>query len=114
MSTQGRGGRIAPGRISPEERQRMIRDAAYYHYAERGFADGHDVEDWLAAEAEVNEEYAAEESPEALAALEFEAQQSGAHSPREDDALKRIIKQHPVRDIPQVESVEPREAPLKE
>lgn len=41
-------------------------------------------------------------------------QGSAAHGFREDDALKRIIKQHPQKGIPQVESMEPQEAPPKE
>lgn len=40
--------------IDPELRQRLISDAAYRRYAERGFADGYDMEDWLEAEAEVD------------------------------------------------------------
>lgn len=38
---------------TPEEREIMIREAAYYRYLEHGCSDGHDVEDWLAAEAEL-------------------------------------------------------------
>ncbi len=38
---------------TPEERDIMIREAAYYRYLEHGCSDGHDVEDWLAAEAEL-------------------------------------------------------------
>lgn len=41
--------------ISPEERLRMIRDAAYYRAEKRGFAPGHEYEDWLAAEREIDE-----------------------------------------------------------
>jgi hypothetical protein len=41
--------------VSAEERQRMIREAAYDRYVRRNFADGHALEDWLAAEAEVDE-----------------------------------------------------------
>ncbi len=40
--------------ISAEERQRMIREAAYYRAAQRGFAPDDAMADWLAAEAEVN------------------------------------------------------------
>ena len=40
--------------VSAEERQRMIREAAYARYARRNFAEGHALEDWLAAEAEVD------------------------------------------------------------
>jgi hypothetical protein len=39
---------------SPDERQRRIREAAYARYVRRGGVDGHDVEDWLAAELEVD------------------------------------------------------------
>ena len=41
-------------RISPEERYRMIADAAYFRARKRNFRGGSDVEDWLAAEAEVD------------------------------------------------------------
>lgn len=40
--------------IAPDERQRMIAEAAYYRAERRGFTGGSDVEDWLAAEAEVD------------------------------------------------------------
>jgi hypothetical protein len=52
-----------------------------------------------------------EPSPEAP---EVEVQQSNVRSPAKQDKLSRIIKQHPRRDIPRVESVEPAEAPSKE
>lgn len=37
----------------PEVRQRMIAEAAYYHAMQRGFAAGGELEDWLAAEVEI-------------------------------------------------------------
>jgi len=40
--------------IDPDLRHRMISEAAYQLYAERGYSDGYDVDDWLAAEAEVD------------------------------------------------------------
>jgi hypothetical protein len=40
--------------VSAEERQRMIREAAYYRHVRRNFAAGHELDDWLAAEAEVD------------------------------------------------------------
>ena len=40
--------------VSAEERQRLVRQAAYYRYVRRNFADGHALDDWLAAEAEVD------------------------------------------------------------
>jgi len=36
------------------ERRRMIETEAYFRSERRGFAPGHEVEDWLAAEAEVD------------------------------------------------------------
>lgn len=41
--------------LSPEERQRMIAEAAYYRALQRGFSGGDSVEDWLAAEREIDE-----------------------------------------------------------
>ena len=98
------------GSFSLEQRESMIRDAAYYHCAKRGYAPGHELYDWLAAEAEI--ERIATASPEFPS--DTEMQQSGAHSARTDDDLKRIIKQHPQKAIPQIESVEPEKAPFRE
>lgn len=51
-----RTGTNAPGgAISPDERQRMIATAAYYRAELRGFAPGCEVEDWCAAEAEIDQ-----------------------------------------------------------
>lgn len=42
--------------LIPEgQRQEMIRKAAYFRAQARGFDPGHEVEDWLDAEQEVNE-----------------------------------------------------------
>ena len=38
-----------------EDRQSMIAKAAYFHALRRNFEPGHDVEDWLAAEKEVDQ-----------------------------------------------------------
>ena len=44
----------ASGRTAAEEnREEEIRRHAYELYEERGREDGHDVEDWLRAEAEI-------------------------------------------------------------
>ncbi|HJU21843.1 MAG TPA: DUF2934 domain-containing protein [Casimicrobiaceae bacterium] len=40
--------------IDGELRHRLISEAAYRLYAERGYADGYDVDDWLQAEAAVD------------------------------------------------------------
>jgi hypothetical protein len=47
--------RKAPGTdVSLEERYRMIAEAAYLRAERRGFEPGREVEDWLAAEGEVD------------------------------------------------------------
>jgi hypothetical protein len=40
--------------IDPDLRHRMISEAAYALYAQRGYVDGFDVDDWLTAEAGVD------------------------------------------------------------
>ena len=40
--------------IGDELRHRMISEAAYQRYAERGYVDGLELDDWLQAEAEVD------------------------------------------------------------
>jgi len=46
----------APGSspVMPEQRWRMICEAAYYLAEHRGFEAGHDVDDWLAAERQID------------------------------------------------------------
>lgn len=44
---------------------------------------------------------------------EAEVQQSGSRSKVKNDKVKRILKQHPQRDEPRVNSVEERELPPK-
>ncbi len=46
-----------------EDRQALIREAAYYSAARRGFAPGRELEDWLAAEAEVDQRLYGEGRP---------------------------------------------------
>lgn len=40
--------------VDPDLRHRMISEVAFSLYAGRGFADGYDVDDWLAAEQQVD------------------------------------------------------------
>jgi ribosomal protein S27AE len=40
--------------VAPEEHRHMIEEAAYYRAQQRGFRGGDPVEDWLAAEREIN------------------------------------------------------------
>jgi hypothetical protein len=41
--------------VSEDQRQDMIREAAYYKAEKRRFAPGHEAEDWAAAEREIEE-----------------------------------------------------------
>ncbi len=40
--------------VDPEKRAALIAEAAYFRAEKRGFAPGHETEDWLAAEREVD------------------------------------------------------------
>jgi hypothetical protein len=42
-----------PG-LTAEQREAMIAEAAYFRAEKRGFAQGHEVEDWLTAEQEID------------------------------------------------------------
>lgn len=46
-----------------EDRQALIREAAYYRAARRGLAAGKELEDWLAAEAEIDQRLYGEGRP---------------------------------------------------
>jgi len=43
-----------PSFVDPQQRAALIARAAYFRAMNRGFAPGNSVEDWLAAEAEVD------------------------------------------------------------
>jgi len=40
--------------IEPETRDALIAEAAYFRSSHRGFEPGHEVDDWLAAESEID------------------------------------------------------------
>ncbi len=40
--------------LDPDLRHRMISEAAYHLYTQRGYTDGYDLDDWLQAEAQVD------------------------------------------------------------
>jgi hypothetical protein len=40
--------------VDPEQRAALIAEAAFFRAERRGFVPGHEVEDWLAAESEVD------------------------------------------------------------
>jgi len=45
---------VPPALIDQNQRRAMIAQAAYYRAERRGFEPGHEAEDWLAAESEVD------------------------------------------------------------
>jgi hypothetical protein len=98
------------GAFGHEQREAIIREAAYHHYAKRGYTHGHDLEDWFLAETELEKKTSAsQEFPS-----DIEMQQSSIQSAGKDEKLKKIIKRHPQKAIPQIESMEPEMAPFKE
>ena len=84
--------------MTEDERIGRIRMSAYLKYAGRGHAHGHDLEDWLEAETEI----------------QSGMQQGETLGPAGDDALKRLVKKHPAKEIPLVEGMEPEVAPMRE
>ncbi len=42
-----------PDSSSLDKTEQLIRERAYAYYEERGCEDGHDLEDWLQAEADI-------------------------------------------------------------
>lgn len=114
VTQKGRSNVPSDREISLEQLERMIREAAYFRYLQRGSVLGHDLDDWLAAEAELFREEAGQQPPEQVERTELEVQESGSHGAWRDDALKRIVRQHPQKGIPQVEGIEAQEAPPKE
>lgn len=109
--------------IDADMRHRMTREAAYYRYVERGCAHGNDLADWFQAESEIDrllrsssrpETVLQQRQPESTDVAQTAVQGSSPRSVAHDEAMKRIIRQHPQRDIPRVENLEPGEAPSKE
>jgi hypothetical protein len=50
-SASGNGDQAKRASLAADARERRIREAAYFKAERRGFAPGHELEDWLAAEA---------------------------------------------------------------
>jgi hypothetical protein len=57
MTTQKTNTQEQTRYASPEQQpvREQIEERAYYHYLERGRSDGHALDDWLAAEAELGQ-----------------------------------------------------------
>jgi len=98
------------GVFNLEQREAIIREAAYHYYAKRGYTHGHDIEDWLLAEVELeNNTSESQEFPS-----DTEMQQSSVQGAGKDEKMKKIIKRHPQKAIPQIESTEPENTPSRE
>ena len=52
LKAEGEESTLPPGAGSEEVRQK-IAESAYYRAQQRGFSPGYELEDWLAAEAEI-------------------------------------------------------------
>jgi hypothetical protein len=50
-SASGNSDQAKRASLAADARERRIREAAYFKAERRGFAPGHELEDWLAAEA---------------------------------------------------------------
>jgi hypothetical protein len=59
--------KTAPAVPSKDERETMVRLAAYFRAEQRGFVPGNEWEDWLAAEAEIDALAVAAKPPKAPA-----------------------------------------------
>ena len=46
-------GSNARAEVSPDELRKLVSEAAYYRAKQRGFTPGHEMDDWIQAEAEV-------------------------------------------------------------
>lgn len=73
-----RGKSASAASVSPEERRRMIAEAAYYRALRRGFSGGDPVTDWLAAEREINERLMQPSGPRRASAAPGHAPRPGA------------------------------------
>jgi len=46
-------GKSASAEVTPEEKHHLISEAAYYRSERRSFIPGHELDDWLNAESEI-------------------------------------------------------------
>jgi Protein of unknown function (DUF2934) len=53
---QARGHAAGVSQVDPELRHEMVATAAYYIAEQRGFAPGHELEDWYRAQAAIDKE----------------------------------------------------------
>lgn len=54
MSSQLIGPLRVTAELSDADRRAMIAEAAYFRALKRGFAPGHELESWIAAEAQID------------------------------------------------------------
>lgn len=102
--------RSAHAMMTPETRHHMVEEAAYYRAQRRGFSPGGELADWLEAEAEVDEMLSTAQGEEASGQEErIGSQEGGPKSIARQDKLERLVREHPQRDEPRRDSVEPDE-----
>lgn len=102
--------RSSQAMMTAEMRHHMVEEAAYYRAQRRDFSPGGELADWLEAEAEVDEMFAAAEGDEMSGEEErIGSQEGGPKSIARQDKLERLVKEHPQRDEPRRDSVEPDE-----
>ena len=53
----------ARAEVSADELRKLVSEAAYYRAKQRGFTPGHEMEDWIQAEAEVLRRIGADGTP---------------------------------------------------
>lgn len=53
----------ARAELSPDELRKLVSEAAYYRAKQRGFTPGHEMDDWIQAEAEVLRRIGADGTP---------------------------------------------------
>jgi hypothetical protein len=106
-------GRADRSDSGPSERHRLIQEAAYSLYERGGFVHGHDMDDWLAAEAYVDGLLSQGRPRTAAPRTQQELQQSAPRSVARGAVLERISRQHPLRDPAQSEGMDALDAPRR-
>jgi len=79
------------GRPDPEERERMIREAAYFRAAQRGFDGGSPEEDWAEAERQVDAHLAEQEG--LILRGRHAVESAGAAAGRGAEATYALVRQ---------------------
>ena len=98
----GQAGLSRQGADTQQQRESRIREAAYYRYLEHGCCDGHDVDDWLEAEAEISRV-----AVEPARSLQQDGLQGRTRGATPDQPPKRTAKRQPGKALAKSASIEP-------